>query len=149
MLIRTVKDFKKPHLGSPMRLTTFIILLKLISNLKCFAFSYPESAVTKPYNSSASSCYRNGARNHDWFVLNSFLSDTVAFKSNIQIVCENWVTVLCGNYKCCYFNWRLWIGFLILSYSGLMGPLRLFFLIWVSNIILKFLSSFFFSFFYF
>lgn len=95
---KIMKDFKKSHLGSPMRLTAFIILLNLINNLNVFAFFFHlDSPVNKPCNSFAFSCYRNGAMNLDWFVQNSFLSDTTIFKNYTQIVCENWVTVLYSN----------------------------------------------------
>ena len=96
---KIMKDFKMSHLGSPMRLTAFI-LLNLINNLNVFAFFFfPLKTLLSP--SLVTLLLLVAIEMVRWNLTDlcriRFLSDTTVFKSYTQIVCENWVMVLYGN----------------------------------------------------
>lgn len=130
---KTMQGSRRSQLGNLMRFPDFIVFTELYKQPKVASFYFLVSPVTLSCNLLAVAMEM--AR-ESWLIRSEEIlspSEAVTFKSSIQIIYENWVTVPYGNCKCCYLNWLKGMKMTLLISSLLypMGPLRLLCLICV------------------
>lgn len=127
VLIKTMRGSRRSQLGNPRRSPEFTVFAELYQQPKVASFSFLGSLATQSCNLLAVAMEM--AR-ESWLIRSEefvpFWSRYL-YKSSIQIIYENWVTVPYGSCKCCYLNWLKGTKMtpLISSLFYPAGPLRL------------------------